>query len=247
MSAQKILIALQMWEGDKLNALRLARLLADIEPGHQELADFLFVTRFDCSHDLSTIQHVSRKFNTFHYRSPKQGTGWPHGCNELWFGTMEWAYHMMEGKKIPPYKAVFTIESDGIPLVRDWIARYSRQWDSLNAMKKTFVAGAILNKGRIDEHINGQALFSGDLKFLRWLIREVGGAPARCGWDLYLAPSFRKWGWSELPGHRVYWNTPTFSEDWFNRDSKDGVVWVHGVKDSSLYTQVLKKLLNRTV
>lgn len=240
----KFLIVLQNWEGDKLAALRLAHHLADLEKSHCEGADFLFVSRFDCSHDLPTIQDVSRKFNTHHYRSPKQGTGWPHGCNELWFGAMEWVYHMICSGKIPHYKAVFTIEADGLPLVADWIPRLSKQWDELNAIRPVYVAGSILNPGIVGEHVNGQAFFSCDTKFLHWIVKQVGGVPPQVGWDYYLGTSFKKWGWASMPGLHCYWNTPTMTEERYKQERDNNTIWIHGVKDSSLYTMTRRRLLN---
>lgn len=240
----KILIALEFWQGDKAQAMQLARHIADMQPGRCESADFLFVSRFDCAQDPDTIKYVSRKFNTFHYRSPKQGTGWPHGCNELWFGGMEWIYSMIEAKKVPPYKAVFTIESDGLPLQTNWIADLSRKWDELQVIKPVYVAGAILNEGQDGEHVNGQAFFSGSLKFLQWIVKRVGGAPPNCGWDFWLRKDFKKWGWAQMPGLRCYWNTKTFTPAQYEQEQRDGTVWLHGVKDNTLYTMSRKKLLN---
>lgn len=242
--SDKILIALQFWEGDKLMALRLAQHLAELEKSHSEAADFLFVSRFDCSHDMHTIQDVSRKFNVHHYRSPKQGTGWPTGCNALWFGTIEWAYHMMKAGKIPQYKAIFTIESDGLPLRSDWIRTLSSSWDALNSIKQIYVAGAILNPAEPGEHINGQAFFSGDSKFLKWVLAQESVVHPRVGWDYFLGQAFKKWGWSQMPGLQCYWGTPTMSAERYQQEIAKGTVWIHGVKDSSLFTLTRKKLLN---
>jgi hypothetical protein len=240
----KILICLEFWEGDKAQSMQLARFIADLQPGRCDSADFLFVSRFDCSQDAETIKYVARKFNVHHYRSPKSGTGWPHGCNELWFGAMEWIYHMIEAKKVPQYKAIFTIEGDGLPLQSNWIVDFSRKWDELNAIKPVYVAGAILNPGEDGEHVNGQAFFSGDLRFLFWIVKRINGAPSNCGWDYWLRKDFARWGQAQMPGLRCYWGTKTFSQEQYEQEQRDGTVWLHGVKDNSLYSMSRKKLLN---
>lgn len=240
----KILIVLEFWQGDKEQAMQTARFIADLQPAHCEAADFLFVSRFDCAQDADTIKYVSRKFNVFHYRSPKQGAGWPHGCNELWFGAMEWIYHFIEAKRVPHYKAIFTIEGDGLPLQSNWIVDFSRKWDELNTIKPIYVAGAILGAGTDGEHINGQAFFSGDLKFLHWLVKQVGGAPPNVGWDYWLRFEFKRRGWAQMPGLRCLWNTKTFTPEQYKSELQDGTVWLHGVKDNTLYNMTRKTLLN---
>ena len=76
----KILLALQFWKGDKDQAMRVARLIADLEPRHTDFADFLFVSRFDCEQDLATVEYVSQKFNVHTYvNRHRRGTGCRHG------------------------------------------------------------------------------------------------------------------------------------------------------------------------
>jgi len=85
--------------------MALARLIADIEPAHNQLADFLFVNRFDTPPDRDTVKYVSRKFNVFSYQSARRSIGWPRGCNGLFFGSAEYFYHMSaENRKTPRYK-----------------------------------------------------------------------------------------------------------------------------------------------
>lgn len=242
-ATNKILLVLEFWQGDKDQAMQLAKFIADLQPGHSDDADFLFVSRFDCTQDTEVVKYVSRKFNTYHYRSPKCGVGWPNGCNELWFGGMEWIYHMMEAKKIPQYRTIFTFEGDGLPLQANWISTFAKQWDRLNVMGPVYVAGAILGEGGPGEHINGQAFFSGDLKFLHWLVKEVGGSPPNCGWDFWLRQEFKRRGWAKMPGLRCYWNTKTFTQQQYDQEQRDGTVWMHGVKDDSLYLMARKRLL----
>lgn len=240
--SDKILIVLQYWEGDKNQAMRLARLLADLEPAHTEKADFLFLSRFDCGHDLDTIKYVSRKFNTFQYRSPRRGVGWPCGCNELTFGGLEWFYHKKASGQIPNYKAAFLLESDGVPLQKDWIAQVSADWDGFKS--DSCVAGAWLEHGAFPDvgHINGNLLMTGDLKFLHWLVKRVGGVDSRVGWDFILARDFMEWGWTKYPRIVSAWRTP-LSEAMFLKAQSEGVLYWHGVKDNKGIELCRKHLL----
>jgi hypothetical protein len=235
----KILLALQYWDGDKAQAMELARLIADLEPKHCDIADFLFVNRFDCKPDEVAIQYVGRKFNTFKYKSPGRGVGWPDGCNTLWGCTLEWFYHMKVAKKIPQYKAILTFEADCVPLRSDWIHFLIDGWDSL---QPTYVAGARVEAVGIHEHINGNAFFSGDKNFLHWVVKRTR-IPPGVGWDYWLANEFRKWGWAELPGMCCRWGTKTFTEKQFKDEVSAGTAFLHGVKDDSALKMSRKLLL----
>lgn len=239
----KILLVLQYWEGDRAQAMRLARFIADLQSERTNLADFLFVSRFDCPHDLDSINYVNRKFNVYHYVSKRRGTGWPNGCNDLWFGAMEWVQSMMADRKIPAYKAVFTFEADGVPLSPNWINQMSVDWDAECKKHENYVFGALLKAP--GPHINGNAIFAGHPAFLHWVVRKVGGAPPNAGWDFVMYRDFKKWGAHNYPKLKSYWASKTFSEAEFQREIATGTVWVHGVKDDSLLNMAREKFLGR--
>jgi len=232
--SNKILLAIQYWNGDRDAALALATLLADLEPRHSDLADFLFVCRFDSSHDPATVAKVSRKFNVHTYTSRGKGTGWPCGCNDLFFGTLGWFYHKSQAGQIPNYKAMFAFEADGIPMRKDWIAALHAEWDRVNTPKgKICQAGAWLSNGPDavgTGHINGNCLISGDLNFLRWLVKEVNHVSANVGWDWILAPQFKARGWANLPKIRSVWRQP-LTEEIFLEGVKNQTIWYHGIKE----------------
>lgn len=227
----RLLIALQYWEGDRQRALALSHFLADLEPEKSPLADFLFVCRFDSTLDDPTIHHVARKFNVYTLKSRRRETGWPNGCNGLWFSTMEWVQSMSAAKKIPSYKAIFTCEADGCPIQRDWVAQLSSEWDRVNRNKPVVIAGALVEPG---PHINGNALLSGEPGFLHWIARRVGGVRPGCGWDYCMAPEFKRQGWSDIPGIKSLYNTPTFSAEQYQKMIDNRWIWIHGGKDTSL-------------
>lgn len=213
---------------------KMARLIADLEPGHSKVADILFVARFDCKHDTKLVQYVSKKFNVYTHTSMRQGIGWPQGCNSLWFGSMEWCYHMIASRKVPHYRAIINMEADCAPLAKDWLPTLRLQWAEVSRARPIAVAGDIIFPGQPgQEHINANAIFSGDLKFLRWMATIAGRHEKNAGWDYYLASDLRRWGSAKVQGIRSIWGTPTLVETDFNLHRSQGVVMLHGVKDSS--------------
>jgi hypothetical protein len=246
----KILIVLPFWEGDRSQAMSLARLLADLEPEHSDYADVLFVARFDQKHDPDTVKYAARRFNVHTYVSQRRGVGWPLGCNSIFFGAMEFIYHKAAAGQIPLYKAVFFMGADTAPLCRGWIEKLSATWDSLNSKKQVYVAGHLIfaspNAGGRD-HINGDALLlSGDLKFQKWLVKGVQDVRHNAGWDWALAGEFRRWGWAGIPFIRSEWQrlAPFTQTDW-DRQISQGIFIFHGQKDQTLLELARKNLCQK--
>jgi hypothetical protein len=245
-STNKILICIPFWAGDMRQAIKLARLLTDLEDRHSELADVLFVARFDCPHDDETVKYVSRRFNVFTHTSKRRETGWPMGCNGTFFGSMEWVYHKMSSGKVPNYKAVLNLGADSCPLRRDWLSTLSHAWDLTNAHRKTYVAGPFLKdaSGGGHDHINGDAIMlSGDLKFMKWLAVTVGGIKAAVGWDWGLAGDFRKWGWENFPFIKSLWQKPNMTHEEWDSEFRQGTILIHGVKSDDLLDISRKNLV----
>lgn len=245
----KILIVLMFWKDDKAQAMKLARLLADIELGHSNNADFLFVSRFDCEQDMDTVRVVARKFNCYTHQSKRRGTGWPAGCNSIFFGALEYIYHNMNAGKIPNYKAIFIIGADGAPMNLAWLEQLHLAWDHVNKNQRIFVAGAmVLDASGANDHINGDCiLLSGDLQFMRWLAITVGDVTQNAGWDWCLAKDFRRWGWAGFPMLKSLWRValPYTQERWED-EVRAGTAWLHGVKNEDLINLGRKNLLGIT-
>lgn len=233
----KILLALQFFEGDQARAMKVARLIADMQPRHCEIADFLFVSRFDCGHDKPTLDHVSRKFNTYSYVNRRRGKEWPHGCNDLWFGTMDWVYEVNVAKRFPVYKAILTFEADASPVAPNWISEISQEWDRAQPAK---VVGAYQTSPA--PHINGNAMFSGDIQFLK-KIRDIGGCNPLAGWDFALASIFQKAGWKDSNLFRSWWNCKSVSDETFSQLGREGVAFFHGCKTEDLLDRVRQRYL----
>jgi hypothetical protein len=243
----KLLLAFVFWERDKAQMCKLARLVADLEPHMSESADVLFSARFDCTHDIPTIEYVSRKFKVHtHINRNRRGVGWPAGCNDIAFGTLDYVYSYSEAKRIPPYKAVALLEADGAPLRKGWIEELSRAWDAANKVKPVRVFGPLLPTGIKDaghQHINGNCLMSGDKIFLHWFTRKLGGCTPRAGWDWILAPYFKRMGWANAPQMESWWRCPQVSEQQYNSLLDKGVVYLHGCKNDDVFDLVRKRWL----
>lgn len=242
----KILIALQMWEGDQAQALALARLIADLEPRHNDRADFLFSYRFDCPPDKKTEEYIATKFNVFSWvNRHRRGEGWPGGCNDLWFGTMDRVYDLCNAGQMPAYKAVLTCEADCAPLVPHWLNSLHTEWDKLS-QKGAKLAGHLLSyppQPKVRLHCNGNALFSGDLNYLHRIARKIGGCPTSAGWDFFLAPQLKELGWADCPAIRSHWNAQTALPPFLERVTNEGCVFLHGVKDHSVLNYVRERYL----
>jgi hypothetical protein len=249
LAAPRFLIALQFWQGDREPAMRLARLLADLEPHKSETVDFLFSARFDCTHDHSTVDYVSRKFNVHKWVNRRRGVGWPHGCNELWLGTIEWVWRMMEARRIPHYKAILNFEADCAPLKPGWADILAGLWDKENTARQ----GKLSEMGHICEngpdgqgHINGNCIVTGDQRLLRQIVRQVDGNNAALGWDFAQAPFFRSLGWADTPAIRSLYNShENFTQERVNELRNEGAVFIHGVKNYSLQDTIRKEFLTR--
>lgn len=239
----KILIALQFWAGDRDQADGLTRYLVDLEPEHSNYADFLVVNRHDCTVPVGMVENLSRRFNVWKYQAPRGMTGWPAGCNSLWTNTTQWVKSMIEAKRIPHYKAIFVCESDGSPVFRDWVRRMSLAWDQANRPNPVCVAGPVVQIPA--EHMNGNLLMSGATEQLRWLARMAQGVPATAGWDWILSSEFKKRGWASIPGMLSLYNTRGYTEGQFRKMQEDQVIWVHGVKDTSLWGHGRRLLLKQ--
>lgn len=244
----RFLLALQYWEGDRPQAQKLARLIADLEPALSQTTDFLLSCRFDCKHDPAIVDYVSRKFRVHQWVSKRRGVGWPAGCNDLWLGTYEWIFRMQEAGKIPQYRGVFTFEGDGVPTRPGWIETLSTIWDSTKVTKqgRLAVMGDLLPTGPEGQHINGNLVATCDVPMMRQIIRVLDGTNAGIGWDYIHAPFFKQLGWQGTPAIRSLYNTQeVFTQERLNELRDEGTVWIHGVKNYSLQQLVRKEFLNR--
>lgn len=176
-----IVLNCQYWEGDRAQAMELARLIADLEPVKRDDVVFMFTARFDCKHDEKTIAYVAQKFKVLRYTTSRKATGWPNGPNQM----MGESYHhlveiWMKGK-LPGIKGVLFMEADCVPLDRNWINLIVDEWQRSGKQ----VYGAWLKPGDAGvEHINGNCIISMDF----WRKNKaIFHPPEQGGWDATLA------------------------------------------------------------
>lgn len=234
--SNKILVVLPFWNGDKRQHMALARLIADLEEKHSEVADILFLARFDTDPDLKTIEYVSRKFNVHVYKSKRREVGWPHGCNGLFAGCVEFFIGNDKFGKIPRYKAMLIVEADCVPLSKTWLAELSQMWDQVNRERPVYIAGAYIPASATDgsrDHINGGCCFiSCDLTFLQWLNQRLGRL--NVGWDWQLATQFQTKGWADIPAIWSHWHCKDKTEEEVRGIIQSGVLLFHGCKGPNM-------------
>jgi hypothetical protein len=237
----KFLLALQFWEGDREKAMQTARLIADLQHRRDDRFDFLFSARFDCPHDTKTVEYVSSKFavHTFINKN-RRGEGWPHGPNELWFGTVDHVYNFSHAKRLPPYRAILTFEADAYPLEPNWLSALAAEWDKVES-KGVKMLGALQQYPA--EHINGNCFVSGELAYLHWITREISGCKPSGGWDYVLRDQFKRRGWQDCPLMKSHWGAKTTTPEFLNRLSQEGAVFLHGVKDESVVNYMRNRFL----
>jgi len=183
--ATGIIVAVQYWAGDEACALRLARLLADIETKPREDVTIMLARRFDTplSDDARrTAEHLQRRFSTMACRSEREGVGHPAGCNALMGGVMDHLGRMWTAGNLLR-SSVFLVEADGCPLRRDWL-------DTLTAEHtRTLEAGLAVTGAYMAflPHINGTMLIH-----VPWWIDHpsLHSTPPDQGWDIYHRETF---------------------------------------------------------
>jgi len=230
----KILVVLQFWSGDKGKAMHLARLIADIQQEKDARFEFAFFARFDATHDEETVNYVSRKFNVWKLQGTRQVTGWPDGCNAVALEAMQQAYARSK-TSWKDVKAVYLIESDVMPLVRDWLPRLEKEWDKAAADGKLLM-GAWYPFHSVHGHINGNMLLS---PVLYSRIKNIELVAPGKAWDTELAPKFAPYWHKSLQMQNHYDFKREIPAD-ILFSSVDGVtppVVVHGVKDFSAERQ----------
>lgn len=231
----KIVVALQFWEGDKDKAMSLARLIADIEPAKNEKVEFAFFARFDATHDEETVAYVSRKFNVWKMTCRIPGTGWPDGCNAMAIDLMhqanEWSHDRW--KQI---KAVYLIESDILPMRRDWLARLTAEWDVTSAQGKLLMGSFYPFHSPVG-HINGNMFIDPQIVSR---IKGLQACPPGRAWDTEFAVKFSPhWYKSvQMTNHYDFKRNIPGDVLFSTVDGKTPVCVVHGVKDGSGLRQV---------
>lgn len=237
----KALIAMQFWEGDAKQAFEASKLIADMEENKRTDVDFMFFARWDTPLEnmidwQSTCSHVAKKFNTRWYRCKNKtyGQGWPDACNTMW---SELAHEVTVKlrNQWETWEWCMSIESDCVPLQRDWINKLDREW----RLKNVDFLGCMPE--RPPTHINGNMMFmtTPTAKY-----RCLNSTPIGNSWDCYHWEKVFKPNGAHTPLIVSRHNCKTIDEETLYAPlfpDESAPVFVHGVKDSSARDIVRKK------
>lgn len=226
-----MLIALQFCPTDFPHAMRLARLIADIERTPRTDVEFCFAARFDCAPAPDAVKYLMLKFPVRIFNTTTRWTGWPGGPNGmardvLAHAAREWAKQ----------DGILLIEPDCVPMARDWIDQLRYEW----SQHRCLMMGAWRDSGPSCGHINGNCIVSPDFADRV----NLRGITQHCAWDCAIAPQVRhQWHSTGLILNRFQ---SLGAEEEVLKWPDEGVkppVLVHGFKDDSAYDIAVKKLL----
>lgn len=236
-----LLIALQYWNGDREQALTLARRLADIEDKFRTDVCIEFVLRFDATEpSRETLEYVGKKFKTSVYRCRRRGQGHPDGCGDVWhdFVNEMWARFMRVRWFTENIDTVMFYEGDNVPLRKDWIDVLMAEWKLARAEGK-FIMGCWHNEGILPAgHMNGACFITVPDLFNR--IRGLEGCPSRFAWDVYHGPKFEP-HWYKSKNLVNLYKATNVPKSWlFDKKGKPKFANCHGVKSDAAWKHALE-------
>ena len=230
-----LVIALQFYTGDWYKAMKLARLLADLETCKREDVALLFVRTTRCAGDKIITDVMRRCSGVFPVEevvirpdTPERRarwndlSRWPVGCNVLWQGAAE---HFLQMDS--PWTSVFTVDGgDGVPLYRDWIDLLARDHQK-TLDSGLLVTGDIRRDGIGRWHVNGNLII--ERSFLADHPEVLVMPETLEAWDTYYSSTY-------LPVSRgssafnCGWRQMGLRPEFFPKVAEKSVWW-HGFKD----------------
>ena len=230
-----LLIALQYWNGDREQALRLARHLADIEPEFRKDVCLEFVLRFDATApSMETLAYVGKKFKTTVYRCKRRGQGHPDGCGDVWhdFVNEMWARFLRVRWFTDNIDKVMFYEGDNVPLSKTWINEIVAEWEEARAEGK-FILGCWSKEGYESGHINGACFVTVPDLFNR--IKGLEGCPSGVAWDVFHGPKFEPHWFKSKKMINLYKSVGVLKSALFDKKGKPKFANCHGAKDRSVW------------
>jgi hypothetical protein len=184
-------IALQFYAGDWYKAMKLARLLADLESRRRDDVALLFVRTTMCPNgkiisevmrkcaEVFSVEDVVIRPDTPERRMRWNDLGkWPVGCNVLWQGAVK---HFLQMDS--HWSSVFTVDGgDGVPLYRNWIDLLSIDHQK-TLDSGLLVTGDIHRDGIGRWHVNGNLIV--ERSFLDAHPEVLVMPEPRESWDTY--------------------------------------------------------------
>jgi hypothetical protein len=237
-----MILALQYYEGDRVPAMRLARLLADLEPRPRTDVVLGLVCQpgTPCSDDVrDTIAYCGEKFPVVPVTSEFGALGWGDGSGQLWRGTMTHFSRERRG-----HSSIFTFDgADGVPLHNNWLDLMIAEHARTRSRGKR-VSGFLNLDLPAYPHVNANMV----LDFSVWddnpSLRDTPlGASAdaqaasldslRHNWDIYHARVFLSCARASTVVSNQ-WNQRGFTKKIMS-DLARRSVWLHGYKDDYLH------------
>jgi len=193
-----LILNIQHWNGDKEQAMQLARLIADLEDNPRSDVVLLFTHRFDTDLDWATVEYVHKKFpRTYTHKTTRYGVGWPEGPNAMYADSHMHCVERTRDGSWPNVDGIFFMEADSVPLTKDWLNKIIDEWESTKKEGKS-VLGCWLEAGDCGiKHINGNCIIHKDL----WRRERALFHPRSGGWDADLASSMLPHG---RPSRYIY-------------------------------------------
>lgn len=241
-----ILLVLQFHQGDRDQAMALARLLTDLGPSPHHL---LFFARYDTEHDNETIRYCRNSFHTvLDARSTRRMAGWPIGPNAMAMDVFQLSHARHKAGEWD-YEAIMFLESDCAPLRRDWLAAIAEEWQQGKQLVLGHWIGGKADPSR--SHMNGNLMFSPRLTFTVGAITQPR-VPA-LAWDVYFWKHYVRYARASrliYSDYRVKFTTcdALMAPRKFEKGHPLGAcevqpAWLHGCKDSRAVECVRERLV----
>lgn len=227
-SKEKLLICLQYWEGDREGAMKLARHIAGMEEGRDDVI-LMFVQRHDAKDvDTETLAQVCRKFEVCTHVSPVHKTGYPNSPNVMALDAMRNATEFTNDAT-----AVLLMEADCVPVAPDWIDQLMTDWSRARKAGKLLM-GSWRRECTDVGHLNGNLVFDPAISQKIVLPDVVDQA-----WDIELAKVFEPhWCRTGLIRNRYMEILLEPDELLIPECGSKAPVLIHGVKDSSVWNSL---------
>lgn len=153
-----IRIFLQFFEADKEQAMKVARLIADLEDVFNPNVELIFAHRFDCEPpENDVLFHCVQKMAVSLFRTSTRWYGWPAGCNAMALDCLKEARDRAQKNQWSRGDMVLLLEADACPLSRTWLADLHADWLQARDLGRILM-GSWRNSGPECGHINGNCV-----------------------------------------------------------------------------------------
>ena len=244
-------IALQFYGGDWYKAMKLARLLADVEQNRRDDIALMFVRTDECPKNgliTETIRRCAEIFQVedviLHPDTPEHEAKWwalnkwPIGCNILWAGAIS---HFLKNMD-PRWTTIFTVDGgDGVPLHREWANLMIK--DHLHTLHSNLeVTGRVFKDGLGRWHANGNMVI--ERSFVQQHPEVLDMPDDRTAWDVWHADKILPHCRSSS-AVRCDWKVVGLQPDVFPLAAKNAAWW-HGYKDGHFVDMARKFIFSGT-